>query len=195
MRSEEETDALCEQLFNKRFALLDNMTMREAIERKKFAMYIGTTKLAPKAEALRWMTKRGAQNQGVTRSGHVVYKGQRNRPVLVHFDGTCITMKEAQEEFGAKSVITSSSRLRLNETSLEDALQTPIQPERLGLGRLHRNPTMGAKLAAKAAEEMSDPDFLAKTSMACLRVTGFDESNKGKPKWVEFNNKRAKVNY
>jgi hypothetical protein len=32
--------------------------------------------------------------------------------------------------------------------------------------------------------------------MACLPVTGFDES-KRKPEWewVEFNNKRAKVNY
>ena len=54
---------------------------------------------------------------------------------------------------------------------------------------------MGAKLAAKAAEEMKDPNFLARTSMTCLPVTGFDESNTRKPKWVEFNNKRAKVNY
>ena len=142
------------------------------------------------------MTERGAQDQRGSRSGLVVYTGQRSCPVLVNPNtGTSITMKEARGDFGALSVVISNSRLRLNETSLEDALQTPIQPERLGLGRLHRNPTMGAKLAAKAAEEMSDPDFLAKTSMACLRVTGFDESNKGKPKWVEFNNKRAKVNY
>jgi hypothetical protein len=54
---------------------------------------------------------------------------------------------------------------------------------------------MGAKLAAKAAEEMSDPNFLAKTFMTCLPVTGFDEITK-KPKWVEFkDNKRLKVNY
>jgi hypothetical protein len=34
--------------------------------------------------------------------------------------------------------------------------------------------------------------------MTCLPVTGFtgfDEINKRKPEWVEFNNKRAKVNY
>jgi hypothetical protein len=42
---------------------------------------------------------------------------------------------------------------------------------------------------------MKDPHFLAKTSMTCLSVTGFDESNKRKPEWVEFNNKRAEVNY
>jgi hypothetical protein len=93
-------------------------------------------------------------------------------------------------------VVISSSRLRLNGAGLEDALQTELQPERLGLERLHRYPAMGAKLAAKTAEEMKDPNFLAKTFMTCLPVTGFDESNKRKPEWrVEFNNKRAKVNY
>jgi hypothetical protein len=86
--------------------------------------------------------------------------------------GKSTTMKEAREEFGAKSVVISYSRLRLNETSLEDALQTRMQPKRVGLERLHRFPAMGAKLAAaKAAEEMSDPDFLAKTFMTCLSVT------------------------
>jgi hypothetical protein len=89
--------------------------------------------------------------------------------------------------------------LRLNETNLEDALQTKLQPELLGLERLHRHTAMGDKQAAKASEEMKDPNFLAKTFMTCLPVTGFDESsfdgNKRKPKWVEFNNKRAKVNY
>jgi hypothetical protein len=49
---------------------------------------------------------------------------------------------------------------------------------------------------AKATEERNDPDFLAKTFMTCLPVTGFDESNTHRPKWVEFkDNKRAKVNY
>jgi hypothetical protein len=63
------------------------------------------------------------------------------------------------------SVISCCSRLRLNETGLEDALQTKLQPELLGLERLHRYAAMGAKHAAKAAEEMKDPNFLAKTSM------------------------------
>ena len=95
-----------------------------------------TTEL--KEEDLRWMTARGAQDQGVSRSGRVVYKGsRRNRPVLLRLDGTCITMGEARYKFGAKSVVISSSRLRLNETDLEDALQTELQPERLGLERLH----------------------------------------------------------
>jgi hypothetical protein len=61
------------------------------------------------------MTERGAQDQGVSRSGLVVFTGsRRNRPVLLRPDGTCITMGEARNEFGAKSVVISSSRLRLN---------------------------------------------------------------------------------
>jgi hypothetical protein len=71
-----------------------------------------------------------------------------------------------------------------------------LQPKRLGLERLHRHPAMGAKLAAKAAEEMSNPNFLAKTFMTCLPVTSFDEINKKRPKWVQFkDNTRLKVNY
>jgi hypothetical protein len=55
---------------------------------------------------------------------------------------------------------------------------------------------MGAKLAAKATtEERNDPNFLAKTSMTRLPVTGFDESNKRKPKWVEFCNEKAKASH
>jgi hypothetical protein len=62
-----------------------------------------------------------------------------------------------------------------------------MQPERLGLERLHRYSAMGAKLAAMATEERKGPKFLAKAFMAYLPVTGFDKRNKCKPKWVEFN--------
>jgi hypothetical protein len=105
-------------------------------------------------------------------------------------------MGEARTNFGAKSVVISYSRLRYNETSLEDALQTELQPKQLGLERLHRHPAMGAKGAPKATEERNDPDFLAKTSMTCLPVTGFGTRNTRRPKWVEFKDKkRLKVNY
>jgi hypothetical protein len=40
---------------------------------------------------------------------------------------------------------------------------------------------------------MSDPNFLARTSMACLPVTGFDESNTRRPKWVEFKDNKRHV--
>jgi hypothetical protein len=61
-----------------------------------------------------------------------------------------------------------------------------LQPKRLGLERLHRRHTaMGAKLAAKAIEEMKDKNCLAQTSMTCLPVTDFDKITK----------KRLEVNY
>jgi hypothetical protein len=183
MRTKKETDDLCEHLlYEETYDILDDMTISQAIQTNSFAIYIGTTKRALKEEDLRWLTKRGAQDQGVNRSGLVVYKGQRNRPVLLKQDGKGITMGEARSQFGAKSVVISYSRLRLNETGLEDALQTKLQPELLGLERLHRYVAMGAKLAAKAAEEMKDPDFLAKAFMTCLPVTG--HCNKRKPQCV-----------
>jgi hypothetical protein len=195
MRDEAETKLLCDRLFSiKKYAILDNQTMSKAIETKSHAIYIGTTKRSLKEEDLRWLTKRGAQDQGFNRSGLVVYKGRRNRPVLLNEDGKGITMGEARSEFGAKSVFISYSRLRLNETDLEDALQNKLQPKLLGLQRLHRHVAMGDKQAAKATEERKDPNFLAKTLMTCLPVTR--HCNKRRPEWVEFkDNKRAKVSY
>jgi hypothetical protein len=124
------------------------------------------TARALKQEDLRFLTERGAQDQRGSRSGLVVYKGRRNRPVLVNPNtGKSTTMKEARGDFGAPSVVISNSCLRLNETSLEGALQTELQPKRLGLERLHRHCAMGAELAAKATEERKDRIFLAKTFM------------------------------
>jgi hypothetical protein len=108
MRSKAETKLLCEDLLSiKRYAILGNLTMRQAIEGNSFAIYIGTTARALKEEDLRWLTKRGAQDQRASRSGRVVHTGRTNRPVLVRPDGTCITTKEAKENFGAKSVVIS----------------------------------------------------------------------------------------
>jgi hypothetical protein len=43
-------------------------------------------------------------------------------PAPARASSITITMKEARGDFGALSVVISNSRLRLNETSLEDAL-------------------------------------------------------------------------
>jgi hypothetical protein len=89
LRSKEEAIELCDKLFSSENPpLLDNMAMSEAIASNRFAIYIETTKRALKDEALRWLTERGAQDQRGTRSGLVVYTDRRNRPVLVHEDGT-----------------------------------------------------------------------------------------------------------
>ena len=59
--------------------------------------------------------------------------------------------------------------------------------------RLHRHPTMGVKLAAKAAEGYEDPDFVCKTFMTCLPITAI--CGKRKPEWVEVNRKRVCICY
>jgi hypothetical protein len=47
MRSKTETEGLCEHLLSvKTYAILGNLTMRQAIETNSFAIYIGTTKRA-----------------------------------------------------------------------------------------------------------------------------------------------------
>jgi hypothetical protein len=166
MRSKHTTKLLCERLLSTKYAILGDLTMRQAIETNSFAIYIGTTKRTIKEEDLRWMTARGAQDQRASRSGRVVYTGsRRNRPVLVRLDGTCITMGEARRTFRAKSVVISHSRLWYNEISLEDALQTELQPNRLGLERLHRHPAMGAKLAASA------PRLHSTSRLMCVALT------------------------
>jgi hypothetical protein len=113
-------------------------------------------------------------------------------------------MKESQGDFGALSVITSNSRLRLNETSLEDPLQTRMQQERPA-GWAWSDCTATPPWAQSPQQwqlrkERKDMGYLAKTFMTCLPVTGFDKRNKRKPRWwVEFSssttnkNKRAKV--
>ena len=104
-------------------------------------------------------------------------------------------MKQAQEKLGAEMVTLHQSRLRLNEANIEDTMQTRLQKYSLGT-RLHRHPAMsvmGAKLAAKAAEEYEDPDFLCKTFMTCLPITAI--CGKRKPEWVEVNRRQVRICY
>jgi hypothetical protein len=58
-------------------------------------------------------------------------------PVLINpSTGMSIATTEARGDFGALSVVISNSRLRLNETSLEDALQTEL-PRAIALPLRH----------------------------------------------------------
>jgi hypothetical protein len=92
MRSKEDTKLLSGRLYSsKTFPILDDMAMSAAIESNSFTIYIGTTAQALEEEDTRFLTARGAH---VTKAGHEVYTGQRNRAVLVNPDtGTAITMK------------------------------------------------------------------------------------------------------
>jgi hypothetical protein len=51
------------------------------------------------------------------------------------------------------------------------------------------------KCEADERVERDRPAFLVKAFMTCLPVTGFDESNTRKPKWVECKNQRLGVSY
>ena len=106
--------------------------------------------------------------------------------------GALIKESQAIKELGAEMVTVHQSRLRLNETNIEDTMQTRLQKYPLGT-RLHRYPAMGAKLAAKAAKEYEDPDFLCKTFMTCLPITAI--CGKRKPEWVEVNRRQVRICY
>ena len=179
-------------LTQEQFPALGGRTIIEAMEQQSHAIYIGTTGRQLEEEALRWLTERGAQNQRQTRSGKETYNGHKNRPVLRWMGGALIKESQAKKELGAEMVTLHQSRLRLNETNIEDTMQTRLQKYPLGI-RLHRYPAKGPKQAAKAAEEYEDPDFLCKTFMTCLPITAI--CGKRKPEWVEVNRKRVCICY
>jgi hypothetical protein len=103
-------------------------------------------------------------------------------------------MGEARNEFGAESVVPSAARVS-GSTKLVLKTRSKLNCSRSGWASSDCTatpPWAQNKLAAKAAEEMKDPNFLAKTSITCLPVTGFDESNKRKPEWVKFKQQQAR---
>jgi hypothetical protein len=82
-------------------------------------------------EDLRFVTARGSQRGG----------GQRNRPVIQvnTADGPRpMTMKEAREVHGFKSVSLAFNDWKTNSTHLEDSLQTKYRHLPLGSRRLWR---------------------------------------------------------
>ena len=170
--------------------------MTDRAETSSHAVYIGTTGRQLEDEGLGWLTERGAQNQHKTRSGKT-YNGHKNRPVLRWMGGALIKESQAKKELGAEMVTLHQSRLRLNETNIEDTMQTRLQKYSLGTRPVGhtpppvRHPAMGAKLAAKASEEYADPDFLCKTFMACLPITAI--CGKRKPEWAEVNRRLVRI--
>jgi hypothetical protein len=82
-------------------------------------------------EDLRWAVARGSQLGG----------GQRNRPVLqkrTPNGHTPMTMKEARDDYGFKSVTLQYNSWKSNSTDLEDRLQMKHQHLPLGTRRLWR---------------------------------------------------------
>ena len=112
-------------------------------------------------------------------------------------DNTGITMKAAQDTLRASMETIHSSCLRVNETNIEEYLQSSIQKYPLGQ-RLHRWAAMGPKDAKKAKKELEDPDFLCKTFITAFRITTICDKKVGgkrKPEWVELSGKKVKVQH
>ena len=124
-----------------------------------WAIYVGLTKRTLKEEYLGWLARRG--------SGRV--DGNRNRPVLVRADGTGITQSVAEKTLMAIGFFVMHNKLRFNCSEVEDRLQGLCH--HYGLGRrLHR--VVGAGGGGPVdPEEVTNPDYLAKVFLTCLRVT------------------------
>ena len=148
----------------------DGMSIFQAVESKKYLVYVGTTKHLLCMEDLRWLTARGFHvAEGKT------YLGGRNRPVLqwrvTNQDGddelTPIKMKYARLTLGFKSIVVYSSGLRTNSCAVEDAMQRAIH-EFGNPYRLHRQPAKGNKFDDKDSE---DPNFLVDTFVTFAKAS------------------------
>ena len=123
-------------------------TMEELMGSKRVMVYLWLSSRAPKDEAFRWLTARGAH-----RANDAVTKG-RNRPVLQQVEqededeeevSKGITMKQASDMgFSCLSVPLFESRLKYNAARVEESLQNSLQHHDLGI-RLWRHAGMGSK--------------------------------------------------
>ena len=134
VQSEPERDEIIQSLLDEPRPELDGRTLRHCIEEDEdFSFYVGGTFLNLEDEDLRWMTQRG--NNKFDKEGNVVPgqdMGKKNRPVLVHPDGTNVTMKTAREEFGFRSFVVFKDLLHCNASRIEDKLQGLYQELPLG---------------------------------------------------------------
>ena len=129
--SPEEVQVIAMKIISEIIPELAGLTLEQLLDLNyncDFTFYVGETKRTLKDEALRWLTKRGANlPEGQE------HNGQTNRPVLVWNDGSTITMKTATEQHGFQSVVVYESTNLLDATHVEDAIQTYFQ-DRLPLG-------------------------------------------------------------
>ena len=73
----------------------------------------------------------------------------KNRPVLLRGNGDGVTMKQARDEFGFRSIVVFQNCLHLNASRIEDKLQGRYQALPLGCPRLWRCRGKGPKYSEK----------------------------------------------
>ncbi len=116
--------------------------------------YLGLTRQALKDEYLRWLSTRGRwmKNSSNYTRGQTYSK---NRPTLTYPDGSHVTQKEAEEQFGFYGVVLFETPYLEQAATVEEMLQRHYQFEvGLALGkRLWRHPGMGSKYVLKQEPE------------------------------------------
>ena len=119
---------------------------------RRRSVYTGMTKTdcEKSGEPTRFLTERGANTGNI---------GQRNRPVLRNKDDS-VMRKADIERCGFKYIIVFRSKLRVNCSMVEDAIQTKIGDMRVPLGvQLHRWVAMGSN---QLDQDYDHPDYLCK---------------------------------
>ena len=108
------------------------------------SFYIGYTRRLVKEEELGWITTRGYAPVG--KDGQRDYtKRRKTKPILQWADGTNITMKQAREILGFRSITVFQSKLKYNARMVEDALQMKFMRLKKGHRRLWRCVDKGVK--------------------------------------------------
>ena len=124
---------------------LGGKSFAECLYLPDFSFYVGGTFRTLKEEDLRWLTMRGGakfDDDGEIIAGTDKLK---NRPVLVRDNDKNVTMKEARDEFGFRSIVVYENQLHCNASRIEDKLHGRYQALPLGCPRLWRCRGKGPK--------------------------------------------------
>ena len=184
MPSDAQLDQIVHQiLYVTQYEYFNGQTLLEAIDSGNFAIYTGSTKRSLGEEALRWLTRRGSNNDNYQE------QGQRNRPVWRWENDDIIGMKDATDELGAKSFFVYYSPLRLAACYVEDGIQSALNLKPLGI-RLHRAIAKGRKKEDDDRE--SNRNFLCKVFFTIFPITEPYPNPTNTP-FMMVNNFRVKV--
>mgnify|MGYP000173662483 CR=1 FL=1 len=145
VQTEELREGIIDDIMSKERPELRGKSFAECVINPDFCFYIGGTFRALKEEDLRWITARGAAKFGD--DGEIIEGTEKlkNRPVLVRDNDKNVTMKEARDEFGFRSIVVYENQLHCNASRIEDKLQGRYQALPLGCPRLWRCRGKGAK--------------------------------------------------
>ena len=143
-------------------AILDNLTIKQALEQKMFGIYVGWTKRTKQIEGMGFLTLRGAHQRAGLR-----YKDRRQKVVLISKAHRGVLSQKEKEIIGFQSEYVFEHILKLNGLTVKSRLQNLVKNTiceddgaKVPLGvRLHRWNSMGSKIEDPDAR---DPSYLGK---------------------------------